>query len=59
MPEIMKLTGGKGVDLVFDTTYSEASFIDTAKAVREGGTWVVLGVGPLQDNAYSGDQECC
>jgi NADPH:quinone reductase-like Zn-dependent oxidoreductase len=44
--EIMKLTDGRGADLVFDATYSETSFADTAKAVRQGGTWVVLGVGP-------------
>jgi NADPH:quinone reductase-like Zn-dependent oxidoreductase len=44
--EIMKLTGGAGVDLAFDTTYSETSFVNTASAVRQGGTWVVLGVGP-------------
>jgi NADPH:quinone reductase-like Zn-dependent oxidoreductase len=44
--KIAELTGGKGVDLVFDATYSEAGFIDTAKTVRQGGTWVVLGVGP-------------
>jgi NADPH:quinone reductase-like Zn-dependent oxidoreductase len=43
--EIAKLTGG-GVDLVFDSTYNEASFVDTAKMVRKGGIWVVLGAGP-------------
>jgi threonine dehydrogenase-like Zn-dependent dehydrogenase len=40
------LTGGKGVDLVFDAIYSEAGFVETAKTVRQGGSWVVLGVGP-------------
>jgi NADPH:quinone reductase-like Zn-dependent oxidoreductase len=44
--EISMLTGGRGLDLVFDATYSEASFVATAKTVRQGGTWVVLGVGP-------------
>jgi len=44
--EIFRLTGGKGVDLVFDPTYNEAGFVETAKTVRAGGTWVVLGVGP-------------
>jgi NADPH:quinone reductase-like Zn-dependent oxidoreductase len=44
--EIAKLTGGEGVDLVYDATYSEQGFIETAKSVRRGGTWVVLGVGP-------------
>jgi len=44
--EIARLTGGRGVDLVFDATYSEAGFVETAKIVRQGGCWAVLGVGP-------------
>ncbi len=44
--EIAKLTSGRGVDIVFDATYSEQGFVETAKTVRRGGTWVVLGVGP-------------
>jgi NADPH:quinone reductase-like Zn-dependent oxidoreductase len=44
--EIAKLTSGRGVDLVFDATYSEQGFVQTAKTVRRGGSWIVLGVGP-------------
>ena len=44
--EIATLTSGRGVDLVFDATYSEAGFVETAKTVRRGGSWIVLGVGP-------------
>ena len=44
--EVAKLTGGRGVDLVFDATYSERGFVETAKTVRQGGSWIVLGVGP-------------
>ena len=44
--EISKLTGGRGADLVFDATYSEPGFVETAKTVRPGGSWIVLGVGP-------------
>ena len=44
--EIAKLTGGRGVDVVFDATYSELGFVETAKTVRRGGSWIVLGVGP-------------
>jgi NADPH:quinone reductase-like Zn-dependent oxidoreductase len=44
--EIAKLTNGQGVDVVFDATYSERGFVETAKTVRRGGAWVVLGVGP-------------
>ena len=46
LAEIMKLTNGEGVDLVYDTTYSETSFVNTAKMVRNGDKWVVLGVSP-------------
>ncbi|AWS43227.1 zinc-binding dehydrogenase [Streptosporangium sp. 'caverna'] len=44
--EIAELTNGRGVDLVFDATYSERGFVETAKTVRRGGGWIVLGVGP-------------
>src|SRR5262249_39235574 len=44
--EIAKLTGGRGVDVVFDATYSEQGFVQTAQTVRRGGSWVVLGLGP-------------
>ncbi len=44
--EIAALTHGKGVDLVFDATYSDPGFVDTARMVRRGGIWSVLGVGP-------------
>lgn|GEM_PF-969975 len=43
---LLDLTGGQGVDVVFDATYSEASFVQSARAVRPGGKWIVLGVGP-------------
>jgi threonine dehydrogenase-like Zn-dependent dehydrogenase len=44
--KIADITGGQGVDLVFDATYSESGFIETANTVRRGGSWAVLGVGP-------------
>src|SRR5215472_14311324 len=44
--EIAKLTSGRGADVVFDATYSERGFVETAKTVRRGGSWAVLGVGP-------------
>jgi NADPH:quinone reductase-like Zn-dependent oxidoreductase len=44
--EIARLTDGRGADVVFDATYSEAGFVETAKTVRRGGSWAVLGVGP-------------
>ncbi|MFF3563604.1 zinc-binding alcohol dehydrogenase family protein [Streptomyces sp. NPDC002574] len=44
--KIAGLTSGRGVDVVFDATYSEQGFVETAKTVRRGGSWIVLGVGP-------------
>jgi NADPH:quinone reductase-like Zn-dependent oxidoreductase len=44
--EIARLTDDRGADVVFDATYSEAGFVETAKTVRRGGSWAVLGVGP-------------
>jgi NADPH:quinone reductase-like Zn-dependent oxidoreductase len=44
--EIATLTDGRGVDVVFDATYSERGFVESAKTVRRGGSWIVLGVGP-------------
>ena len=43
---VANLTGGGGVDVVYDATYSEQSFVDTSKMVRAGGKWIVLGAGP-------------
>jgi len=44
--QILDLTDGRGVDLVYDATYSESGFVQSAQVVREGGSWIVLGVGP-------------
>jgi NADPH:quinone reductase-like Zn-dependent oxidoreductase len=44
--KVNEFTDGKGVDLVFDAAYSEAGFAESAKTVKAGGKWVVLGVGP-------------
>jgi NADPH:quinone reductase-like Zn-dependent oxidoreductase len=44
--EVAALTNGAGVDVVFDATYSEGSFVATSQLVGVGGRWVVLGVGP-------------
>jgi NADPH:quinone reductase-like Zn-dependent oxidoreductase len=50
--EIAKLTSGRGGDLVFDATYSEMGFVETAKTIRREAAgppiWphgLVLGVG--------------
>lgn len=43
---VLDLTSTRGADVVFDATYNEDSFIQSARTVRPGGKWVVLGVGP-------------
>jgi NADPH:quinone reductase-like Zn-dependent oxidoreductase len=41
--EILKLTDQKGVDYVFDSTYQASSFEISAKVLKEGGTFIILG----------------
>ena len=41
--EIMKLTGGRGADLVYDSTYTQSSYRVSAAAVAAGGLYVRLG----------------
>ncbi len=40
---VLELTGGQGVDVVYDSTYLESSFEKSTKTVKEGGSWIVLG----------------
>ncbi len=40
---VLELTGGKGVDVVYDSTYLPSSFEKSIKTVKEGGSWIVLG----------------
>ena len=40
---VRELTGGKGVDVVYDSTYLELSFEKSIQTVKQGGTWIVLG----------------
>ncbi len=45
--EVMRLTGGKGAELVYDSTYSQSSFERSAACVAAGGEYIRLGT-PLQ-----------
>jgi NADPH:quinone reductase-like Zn-dependent oxidoreductase len=48
--EVLKLTGGKGADIVYDPTYSPASFKQSASLVASGGRWLRLGgLNPAED----------
>jgi len=40
---VLKVTDGKGVDLVYDATYQESSIAQNPKLVKEGGTIILLG----------------
>jgi NADPH:quinone reductase-like Zn-dependent oxidoreductase len=41
--EIMSVTGGKGADLVYDSTYTQSSYTQSAAAVASGGEYIRLG----------------
>jgi NADPH2:quinone reductase len=41
--EVMSLTGGKGVDLAYDSTYTQASYTQSASVVASGGEYIRLG----------------
>ena len=41
--EVMGLTGGKGVDLVYDSTYAQSSCAQSAAVVASGGEYIRLG----------------
>ena len=47
--EVLKLTDGKGVDVVYDPSYSPASFTQSAAVVASGGVWLRLGAWQGQD----------
>lgn len=41
--EVLRITGGKGADLVYDSTYMQSSYIQSAAVVAAGGTYIRLG----------------
>jgi NADPH2:quinone reductase len=41
--EIMKLTGGKGTDIVYDSTYTQSSYNVSSAVVASGGEYIRLG----------------
>ena len=45
--KIMNLTSGRGADLVYDSTYSQASYDVSAAVVASGGEYIRLGT-PMQ-----------
>lgn len=49
--EVMSLTGGKGADLVYDSTYAQSSYTQSAAVVASGGEYIRLGT-PVQLARY-------
>lgn len=41
--EILRFTSGKGVDLVYDSTYSQRSYLQSAATIAAGGKYIRLG----------------
>jgi NADPH2:quinone reductase len=42
--EVLKITGGKGADLVYDSTYMQSSYDQSTQAVAQGGIFIRLGL---------------
>ncbi len=53
--EIMSLTGGRGADLVYDSTYTQSSYAQSAAVVASGGVYIRLGT--AEQLARSGAQD--
>ena len=41
--EVLRITGGKGADLVYDSTYTQSSYTQSAAVVAAGGEYIRLG----------------
>ena len=41
--EVLKVTGGRGAELVFDATLAEGSFRQSSAVVASGGQWIRMG----------------
>ena len=48
----MRLTGGKGCDMVYETAGNKFTTAQTAKLVKRGGTVVLVGMAPDPTVAY-------
>ncbi len=45
--EVLRITGGKGAELVYDATYKQSSYDQSAKVIAAGGEYTRLGT-PMQ-----------
>ena len=53
--EVLRLTGGRGADFVFDSTLLPSSFVQSASCVASGGVFVKLG---LWEHSGGKGKEC-
>jgi NADPH:quinone reductase len=53
--EVLRITGGKGADLVYDSTYTQSSYDKSAACVAAGGEYVQLGTEMQLERAGAGD----
>lgn len=53
--KIICLTGGKGADLVYDSTYAQSSFTQSAAVVAAGGEYIRLGTDMQMKLTGAGD----
>lgn len=47
--EVLRITNNKGVDIVYDPTYSTSSYVQSASVVAQNGHWIRLGIGYPDD----------
>jgi len=47
---VQKIVGDKGCDMIFDSTYDPTSFAQSAKVLKQGGLFVLLGPAPSNDS---------
>jgi NADPH:quinone reductase-like Zn-dependent oxidoreductase len=47
---VHKIVGEAGVDMIFDSTYQQSSFVQSAKVIKAGGLYTLLGGAPEKDS---------
>jgi len=53
--EVLRITDGTGADLVYDSTYQQSSYLQSAAVVAAGGTYIRLGTALQLSRAGAGD----
>lgn len=53
--EVLRITGGKGADLVYDSTYQQSSYEKSAAVIAAGGEYIRLGTAMQLERAGARD----